>query len=85
MHFPKDRTALTTAFDGPVVDLWLERKIVQTENASAIQYRSAIQHRSGMSLDVQLNTCMFSKTSLIRLTTGSTLVGPFREVVPLGS
>ena len=30
MHFPTDSTALTTAFDGPVVDHWLERKIDQT-------------------------------------------------------
>ena len=29
MHFPTDRTAHTTAFDGPVVDHWLEQKIAQ--------------------------------------------------------
>ena len=33
MHFPIDRTAHITAFDGPIVDHWLERKIVQTTNA----------------------------------------------------
>ena len=37
MHFPTDRTAHTTAFDGLVVDNWLEQKIAQTENASAMQ------------------------------------------------
>ena len=29
MHFPTDRTADTTTFDGPVVDHWLEQKIAQ--------------------------------------------------------
>ena len=43
MHFSIDRTAHTTAFDGPVVDHWLEWKIAQTANASAMQDRSAMQ------------------------------------------
>ena len=43
MHFPRDRTAYTTAFDGPVMDHWLEQKIAQTANASAMQDRSAMQ------------------------------------------
>ena len=43
MHFLTDSTAHATAFDGPVVDHWLERKIVQTANASAMQDRSAMQ------------------------------------------
>ena len=30
MHFSIDRTVHTTAFDKPVVDHWLERKIAQT-------------------------------------------------------
>ena len=30
MHFSIDRTVHTTAFDKPVVDRWLERKIAQT-------------------------------------------------------
>ena len=42
MHFPIDRTAHSTAFDGPVVDCWLEWKIAQTENASAKQDRSTM-------------------------------------------
>ena len=29
MHFSIDRTVHTTAFDKPVVDHWLERKIAQ--------------------------------------------------------
>ena len=40
MHFPTDRKAHTTAFDGPVVDYWLEWKIAQTANASAVWDRS---------------------------------------------
>ena len=45
MHFPKDRTAHTTAFYGPVVvvDHWLEEKIAQTENAFAMEDRSGLQ------------------------------------------
>ena len=37
MHFPTDKTEYTTAFDGPVVDYWLERKIAQTANAPTMQ------------------------------------------------
>ena len=42
MYIPTARTAHTTAFDGPVVIHWLERKIAQTENASAMPDRSAM-------------------------------------------
>ena len=35
MHFPTH----TTSFKGPVVDQWLEWKIAQTPNASAVQDR----------------------------------------------
>ena len=31
MHFSIDRTVHTMAFDKPVVDHWLERKIAQTD------------------------------------------------------
>ena len=34
MHFSIDRTVHTTAFDKPVVDNWLERKIAQTAAGS---------------------------------------------------
>ena len=37
MHFAIDRTIRTTAFDELVLDHWLERKIAQTANASAMQ------------------------------------------------
>ena len=40
MDFPTDRTGFIVAFDGPFVDLWLERKITQAANASAVQDRS---------------------------------------------
>ena len=39
MHFQTERTA----FDGPVVDHWLEQKIAQPANASAMQDQSATQ------------------------------------------
>ena len=34
MHFSIDRTVHTTAFDKPVVDHWLERKIARTAAGS---------------------------------------------------
>ena len=37
MHFPMDRIAHTTAFDGPIVNHWLKWKIAETANASAMQ------------------------------------------------
>ena len=43
MHFPTDRTAHTLAFDEPVVDHWLDWKIAQTANASAMQDWSVMQ------------------------------------------
>ena len=42
MHFPTDRTAHTTTFDGPVMDHWLEWKIAQIANTSTMQDRSAM-------------------------------------------
>ena len=38
MHFPTDSTVI----DGAIVDHWLERKIAQTANVSAMQDRSAM-------------------------------------------
>ena len=43
MHFPKDTTAHTIAFEWPVADQWLEWIIAHTANASLMQDRSAIQ------------------------------------------
>ena len=40
MHFSIDRTVHTTAFDKPVVDHWLERKIAQTAVGSTEKDRS---------------------------------------------
>ena len=40
MHFPTDKATDTTAFDGRVVDHWLERKIAQNANAFDVQNRS---------------------------------------------
>ena len=40
MHFSIDRTVHTTAFDKPVVDHWLERKIAQTAAGSTDKDRS---------------------------------------------
>ena len=40
MHFSIDRTVHTTAFDKPVVDPWLERKIALTAAGSTEKDRS---------------------------------------------
>ena len=40
MHFSIDRTVHNTAFDKPVVDHWLERKIAQTAAESTEKDRS---------------------------------------------
>ena len=37
-----------TAFDGPVVDHWLERKTAQTANESSMQDRSAMQEEGSI-------------------------------------
>ena len=42
MHFSIDRTVHTTAFDKPVVDHWLERKIAQSAAGSTEKDRSDI-------------------------------------------
>ena len=42
MHFSIDRTVHTTAFDKPVVDHWLERKIAQTAAGSTEKDRDNI-------------------------------------------
>ena len=43
MHFPTDRTGHTSVFDGPVVNHWLQWKIAQIANASAMQDRSTMK------------------------------------------
>ena len=57
MHFSIDRTVHTTAFDKPVVDHWLERKIAQTAAGSTEKDRSddrPLQRRARYSL---INIC----------------------------
>ena len=51
MHFSIDRTVHTTAFDKPVVDHWLERKIAAHEDNSSLhahleQADNVIAHQS---------------------------------------
>ena len=45
MHFSIDRTVHTTAFDKPVVDHWLERKIAQTAAGSTEKDRGGERFR----------------------------------------
>ena len=40
MHFPIDRRAHIIAFEGPVLDYWLEKKRAQTANAPIMQVQS---------------------------------------------
>ena len=50
MHFltHTGERAHTTAFDGPVVDDWLEQKIAQSANASTMQDRSAMHEDTNL-------------------------------------
>ena len=66
MHFPTDRTAHTTPFDGPVVDHWLEQKISQTSNASTMQDRSAMQEDPNLHSSVLYLFSYFSPLSGLR-------------------
>ena len=57
MHFSIDRTVHTMAFDKPVVDHWLERKIAQTAAGSTEKDRSddrPLQRRTRYRLSVSL-------------------------------
>ena len=59
MHCPTDRTAHTITFDGSFVDHWLEGKIVQTTNASAMQACGEAGTGSEvLVLESWLGTCM---------------------------
>ena len=40
LHFPTHSTVHTTSFDRPVVNPWLEQKIAQTANPTAVQDQS---------------------------------------------
>ena len=50
MHFSIDRTVHTTAFDKPVVDHWLERKIATLTKFRTAVHSSGINHQACMSL-----------------------------------
>ena len=66
MHFSIDRTVHTTAFDKPVVDHWLERKITQTAAGSTEKDRSddrPLQRRARYRLNVRQIT-LYTITSL---------------------
>ena len=58
MHFPADRIGYTTAFDVPVVNHRLERKITRTANAPVVQDRSG---------DPNLCRSMFYRLSDVQL------------------
>ena len=46
MHFSIDRTVHTTAFDKPVVDHWLERKIANISSSSLLFCYKTYQHNT---------------------------------------
>ena len=61
MHFSIDRTVHTTAFDKPVVDHWLERKIAQTAAGSTekdIFSRNLCSHPG--QCKISLAPCMYN-------------------------
>ena len=60
MYFPIDRIAHTTAFDGPVMDHWLEQKIAQNANAGSI-------HHAGGSKPLQQSDLRLSYVSPLYL------------------
>ena len=69
MHFSIDRTVHTTAFDKPVVDHWLERKIAQTAAGSTEKDRSddrPLQRRARYRLSYIPLPCSLSYTTKIR-------------------
>ena len=58
MHVSLDRTVHTTAFDKPVVDHWLERKIAQTaagstEGGGMNECIMTPQHRNKSAIECQ--------------------------------
>ena len=69
MHFSIDRTVHTTAFDKPVVDHWLERKIAQTAAGSTEKDRSddrPLQRRARYRLSY-IPAPPLSKTGIVAL------------------
>ena len=79
MHFSIDRTVHTTAFDKPVVDHWLERKIAQTAAGSTEKDRSDDRPLQRRARPVTLSAagdilnysfCLFRPTHLVDLDPG---------------
>ena len=54
MHFSIDRTVHTTAFDKPVVDHWLERKIAQTAAGSTQEKHVPLERSVAIYLPVSI-------------------------------
>ena len=71
MHFSIDRTVHTTAFDKPVVDHWLERKIAQTAAGSTEKDRyddRPLQRQACYRLSyIPLLVCKKTKISLYQM------------------
>ena len=68
MHFSIDRTVHTTAFDKPVVDHWLERKIAQTAAGSTEKDRSDDRPlQGGHSIDWATSRWKLQSYNTIRL------------------
>ena len=70
MQFSIDRTVHTTAFDKPVVDHWLERKIAQTAAGSTETFTS---YPSTPFIYFQLPFCHISQYQTIYLQVSTTL------------
>ena len=61
MHFPTDRTAHTTAYDGPVVNHWLERKIARKyfHHAGSIHHAGGSKPKQLSALSLELRLAPF--------------------------
>ena len=85
MHFSIDRTVHTTAFDKPVVDHWLERKIAQTAAGSTEKDRSddrPLQRRAcyrprGGPIELFLVSASVSTTGILKMVCAILSVGRF--------
>ena len=92
MHFSIDRTVHTTAFDKPVVDHWLERKITQTAAGSTEKDRSddrPLQRRaryrlSYIPLPTRSNDSDHTTNVVVNITELSSFVGDICCLFALG-
>ena len=63
MHFSIDRTVHTTAFDKPVVDHWLERKMYMiSEHALQIVFNAAFKMQTQKKKPINYLHCLFNIT-----------------------